>query len=144
MRSGLRVALNGSTREALDLDFNEVHWPEDSIPRAPGAAASLVTSASVHSLAAARQARAAGAVYLVFGPVFAPSTKRRAGVGLDRLAALSAERVGELIAIGGLRPDRVPACLEAGAAGVAVVSDLLGAADTDSRVREYWRILAAA
>jgi thiamine-phosphate pyrophosphorylase len=144
IRAGLRVALNGSTREALELGYDKVHWPEALIPLAPpGVRRSLAASASVHSLTAARQARAAGAAYVVFGPVFTPSTKQRAGVGLGELAAMAREWTGQLVAIGGLRPDRIAACLQAGAAGVAAVSDLLNAADPERRVREYWSILAA-
>lgn len=142
IRAGLRVALNGSTSEALELGFSEVHWTEASIPEArPAALGSLVASASVHSLTAANKARAAGAAYLVFGPVFTPSTKQRPGVGVQQLAATASECTCELVAIGGLRPTRVAACLDAGAAGVAVVSDLLGAADADGRVRQYWSSL---
>jgi thiamine monophosphate synthase len=41
------------------------------------------------------------------------------------------------LAIGGVRPEDVPAVLAAGGAGVAVVSGILGAEDVERAAREY-------
>lgn len=62
----------------------------------------------------------AGADYLIFGPVFATASKppgwQPAGVeGLRQAAAAG----GRVVAIGGITPDRVAACVAAGARGVA-------------------------
>jgi thiamine-phosphate pyrophosphorylase len=45
------------------------------------------------------------------------------------------------VAIGGITLDRAKAVIEAGAASVAVISDLLSTDDPASRVREYLSVL---
>jgi thiamine-phosphate pyrophosphorylase len=82
----------------------------------------------------------AAADYWGIGPWSVTVTKGDAGApvgaeGFRRLAALSGGR--PCIAIGGVRPDDVEAVLEAGGAGVAVVSGILGARDITGAARAY-------
>ncbi len=78
--------------------------------------------------------------YVAIGPVFGTTTKATGydAVGLERItdAAARAGRV-PLVAIGGISLDTAEAVLEAGAATVAVIGDLLATRDPTSRVREY-------
>jgi thiamine-phosphate pyrophosphorylase len=46
-----------------------------------------------------------------------------------------------LVAIGGITLERAPDVMRAGAASVAVISDLLSTGDPEGRVREYLRAL---
>jgi thiamine-phosphate pyrophosphorylase len=80
--------------------------------------------------------------YLAIGPVFGTSTKATGyeAIGLDRVA--EAARLGRarglpLVAIGGITLERAPEVLAAGAASVAVISDLLAGGNPEARVREY-------
>ena len=84
---------------------------------------------SVHSLDEARAAVDDGADYLFAGNVFAtPSHPDRAGSGLALVESCSA--LGRpVIAIGGVTADRVLACREAGAWGVAAIRALWDAED---------------
>ena len=77
---------------------------------------------SVHSPAAAFEAGADGADFVLFGPIFETPTHPGSGVGLAALAEV-VRAVGELpvIAIGGIDRGRGAACLEAGAAGYAAI-----------------------
>jgi thiamine-phosphate pyrophosphorylase len=98
-----------------------------------------LVSASVHSVDAARQAAASGVDAVFFSPVFATASKPgHPGTGLDALRACC-EAVPEkhVFALGGVTPDRVPACLEAGAWGVAVLSGILYAADPAAASARY-------
>jgi thiamine-phosphate pyrophosphorylase len=80
---------------------------------------------STHSLDEARAARAAGADFVVFGPVFETESKRIYGKpqGVDKLAEVARE-LDEfpVVAIGGITLDNVDECFQAGARGIAAIS----------------------
>ena len=82
----------------------------------------------------------AEADYWGIGPWSATSTKHDAGAalgpaGFRRLHAHAASR--PCIAIGGIRQEDVAVAIAAGAAGVAVVSGILGAEDVSAAARRY-------
>jgi thiamine-phosphate pyrophosphorylase len=79
--------------------------------------------------------------YLAIGPVYGTGTKDTGytTVGLDTVRqAASAARERELptVAIGGITLENAPAVIEAGAASVAVISDLLKG-DPEARCRAF-------
>lgn len=81
-----------------------------------------------------------GADYWGIGPWHATSTKLDAGlalgpVGFRRIVALAGGR--PCLAIGGIRPEDVPAVLSAGGTGIAVVSGLLAKPDIEAAARAY-------
>ncbi len=83
---------------------------------------------------------AAEADYWGIGPWRVTGTKADAGValgadGFGRIVALAGGR--PCVAIGGVRPEDVPAVRDAGGAGVAVVSGILGAPDPEAAARRY-------
>ncbi|HXW97480.1 MAG TPA: thiamine phosphate synthase [Gemmatimonadales bacterium] len=98
------------------------------------------------SVGSADEARGAlDADYWGVGPWRVTDTKADAGSslgaeGFRRIVALSGGR--PCLAIGGVRPEDVPAVLAAGGAGVAVVSGILGAADIEAAARRYAAMLA--
>ena len=69
-----------------------------------------------------------GASFIVFGPVYDTPSKRGYGPpqGLAALHRIAAVADRPVIAIGGITPARVGEVLGAGAAGVAVISAILG------------------
>lgn len=98
----------------------------------------FIVGASVGSAAEAGAAR--NADYWGIGPWRATPTKGDAGLGLgpDGFRRLL-ELAGGLpcVAIGGVRPDDVPAVLALGGSGVAVASGILNAEDVESVARRY-------
>ena len=79
---------------------------------------------STHSLEEARAARADGADFVVFGPIFETESKREFGdpQGLSRLAEVTSDLRGfPVVAIGGITLENARACFEAGASGVAAI-----------------------
>ena len=82
--------------------------------------------------------------YVAVGPIFGSRTKETGydAVGLELVAA-AANRARDrpVVAIGGITLDTAPSVLAAGAACVAVISDLLTGGDPESRVRLYQRTL---
>lgn len=133
-----RTFLNGTTSDAIAAGYRGAHWPEVAIPAEPEArAGQLAVGASVHSSAALRAAEAAGAWFVLFGPVFDPRSKAGRGVGLEALCGVANRARVPVVAIGGITPARVASCLSAGAAGVAVVTGVLRAPDPARTIAEY-------
>jgi thiamine-phosphate pyrophosphorylase len=80
--------------------------------------------------------------YVAVGPVFGTSTKATGfdpiGLEMVRASASVARSHGlPLVAIGGVTIENAQSVLDAGAASVAVISDLLAEGDPEARVRAY-------
>ncbi len=94
---------------------------------------------SAHYVTEAQQAIRDGADYVFFSPIFAsPSKPGHVGVGLGELRTFT-ERVQDVpvFAVGGITPDRVPLCLEAGAYGVGVLSGILQKDDPEQAAIDF-------
>lgn len=82
-----------------------------------------VVGISCHTIADIEYARAAGATFALFGPVFEKRVQAefiQQGTGLELLRqACQAADTTPVLALGGVTGDNTAACLEAGAAGVA-------------------------
>jgi thiamine-phosphate pyrophosphorylase len=134
------LIVNDRADVALAIDAEGVHVGQDDMP-APlarqiiGPARILGVSAGTvdEALQAARQ----GADYLGTGDVYGTPTKADAGtpIGLGGLAEVARAVAIPVVAIGGITIDNAPAAIEAGAAGVAVISAVIGAADPEDAAR---------
>ena len=96
---------------------------------------------STHSRDEAHKAKARGADFVVFGPVFATESKREFGEpqGLERLQEITNGLRGfPVVAIGGITLENVAACFDAGASGVAAIR-LLNDAERISSIAEVIR-----
>ncbi|HUQ88941.1 MAG TPA: thiamine phosphate synthase [Vicinamibacterales bacterium] len=83
--------------------------------------------------------------YLAIGPAFVTETKNTGytAIGLDivrEASAAAAKHALPVVAIGGITIENATSVIEAGAASVAVISDLLKG-DPESRCREFIRAL---
>jgi thiamine-phosphate pyrophosphorylase len=79
---------------------------------------------STHSLEEGFNARAEGADFIVFGPVFETPSKQVYGEpqGLDKLREVTKALEGlPVIAIGGINRENADECYRAGAAGIAAI-----------------------
>lgn len=85
-----------------------------------------VVGYSTHSVAEAAAASSLGADYLGFGPVFESPTKAggREARGLGLLAEACRATTLPVVAIGGITLANAPDCWRAGAASVAVISEI--------------------
>jgi thiamine biosynthesis protein ThiS len=93
---------------------------------------------SVHSTGEARSAGEAGADWVMFGHVH--PTPSHAGVparGLAELQAAAGASGVPCLAVGGVRPEHVPAILKTGAHGFAVIRGIWHADDAGSAAVEY-------
>jgi thiamine-phosphate pyrophosphorylase len=97
-------------------------WPDDD----PG----LPWGRSCHTVEDLVEAQRRGAAWATFSPVFTTSSKPGYGppLGLGGLAAGAHTALGlPVLALGGIVPGRARGCVEAGAAGVAVMGAVMGA-----------------
>jgi thiamine-phosphate pyrophosphorylase len=98
---------------------------------------------STHDERQVDEALDSDATYVAVGPVFGTATKNTGYTarGLD-LVRYAANRGKPVVGIGGITLERARSVVEAGAAGLAVISDLLEGADPERRVREFIALLA--
>ncbi len=101
---------------------------------------------STHNEDEARNALAKGAQYLLFSPVFNPQGKPGyVGSGIDALRDFVQYIEGRLpvYALGGVTPERVGPCLDAGSYGVAVLSGIMMAGRPGKVASVYLNALRA-
>jgi thiamine-phosphate pyrophosphorylase len=100
---------------------------------------------STHTIEQVRAACTEPVSYIAVGPVFGTSTKDTGyqAVGLDLVSA-AARAAGPIpiVAIGGIKLENARSVLDAGAAAVAVISDLLTNGDPQGRIAAYVQALA--
>ena len=139
--AGARLVINDRADIAQLSGADGVHVGQDDLAvpdvRAivgPDAIVGLSTHDGSQIEAAARTA----ASYIAVGPVYDTSTKLTGygPRGLD-LIAVAAATGKPVVAIGGITLERAPEVIAAGAAAVAVISDLLVGEAPAARVREF-------
>ena len=138
--AGARLIVNDRADIARLSGADGVHVGQDDLSVAearaivgPGA----IVGISTHDAAQIDAASRTTATYIAVGPIYATATKNTGytarGLELVRQAAAGTRPV---VAIGGITLDRAPEVLAAGAAAVAVISDLLRA-DPEQTVRRF-------
>jgi thiamine-phosphate pyrophosphorylase len=143
LRAGAQLVVNDHWQVALDLGADFVHLGQEDLDGAdlPALArAGVRLGISSHDRAELARALALHPAYVALGPIYPTTLKvmKWQPQGLDRLALWRA-LAGEvpLVAIGGLTLPRLKGVFAAGADSVAVVTDLITAADPDARMREW-------
>ena len=107
--------------------------------------ASAIIGRSTHSVTQIDEAAKEPVDYVAVGPVFATATKATGyeAVGLELVS--TAARCGlPVVAIGGIKLANAASVISAGAAAVAVISDLLATGDPAARTTEYLKALRGA
>jgi thiamine-phosphate pyrophosphorylase len=112
--------VNDDVDAAIELGADGVHLGQNDPGADAARAAGLLLGRSVSTL---EQALAANADYLGAGPVWETPSKLDAdpALGLEGLRAICAAVDVPVVAIGGIDASNAGACIEAGAAGVAVI-----------------------
>jgi len=134
------VIVNDRADIAVMAGADGVHVGQQDLPVAAVRAIvgpDLLIGVSTHTPVQIDDALAGMADYLAVGPVFGTATKATgyAPRGLD-MVRLAAGRGKPVVAIGGVTAENAADVLAAGAASVALISDLLADADPAARVRQ--------
>jgi thiamine-phosphate pyrophosphorylase len=145
-RFGAAVMVHEDVEAALAAGAAGVHLPGGAAPAAARRrlGARALIGCSTHD--AAELVRVAGADYATLSPIFASASKPGYGpaLGIPRLAAAAAAAPLPLIALGGVDAANIARCIEAGAAGVAVMGGVMTAADVTAVMAGLTRALARA
>jgi len=138
------VTVHEDVDAAVGAGADGVHLPSGGNPRAarsrlPGG----LIGASAHSAEEASAQLRAGADYVTVSPVFVTASKPGYGpvLGLEGLAKIVARAPGAVIALGGVTAENAALCREAGAHGVAVMGEVMRAADPQAAVARLLRTI---
>lgn len=123
--SGIELYIHNFLNAARKLSVSRLHLPLSLLNEKLTEEFETV-GASVHSVEEAKTAEKLGASYITAGHIFATDCKRGlAPRGLDFLKAVCGSVKIPVYAIGGITSDNMQSCLDAGAAGVCVMSGLM-------------------
>jgi thiamine-phosphate pyrophosphorylase len=144
-RHQARVIINDRADIARLAGADGVHVGQEDL--SPAAVRGLVGDAAIvglstHSTGQVDRAVLEPVSYVAIGPVFTTATKatgyERVGLEMVRQAARRANARGlPLVAIGGITLESAASVLDAGAASVAVIGDLVAGDDPEARARAY-------
>jgi thiamine-phosphate pyrophosphorylase len=144
---GATVVINDRPDVARLSGAAGVHVGQEDLPvadvlRVTGSAA--IVGLSTHDAAQVDAALAGPATYIAVGPIFGTTTK---DTGYDarglELVRYAAGRGKPVVAIGGITLDRAARVINAGATGIAVISDLLTGGDPERQTRLFVAAITA-
>src|SRR3954471_12245490 len=146
---GATLIVNDRADIARLAGADGIHVGQDDL--APSAVRALVgptaiVGLSTHTVEQIGRAVTEPVTYVAVGPVFGTTTKdtgyNRIGLEMVRAAAARASARGlPLVAIGGITLQTARSVIDAGAASVAVIGDLLANGDPERRTREFLDVL---
>lgn len=141
--TGTKIVINDRLDIAMGTAADGVHLGGHSLPaeivrRETGS--HFLIGVSCHSFDDALRAEAAGADYILLGPIFETPSKLRYGppLGLSKLAEVAKRTKIPVLALGGITVERTGACLTAGAKGIAGIRIFQDCPSLTERVRELW------
>jgi thiamine-phosphate pyrophosphorylase len=143
-RFGAVVTAHEDIEAVAAVGADGVHLPSGGDPVAARARlAGTLIGASSHSADEAAALLRAGADYVTASPVFITASKPGYGpaLGLDGLARIVAHTPGDIVALGGITAENAAACLAAGARGIAVMGEVMRAADPQATVEHILRMM---
>jgi thiamine-phosphate pyrophosphorylase len=138
-RHGAHLSIGGDVDLACALAADGVHLAAGASVAAARArlGAKAIIGASAHDDAEVAAAQAAGADYVTLSPIYPSASKPGYGPALGPAAIARASRFAlPVLALGGVSAERVPECLRAGAAGIAVMGAIMRAAGQPGGIRE--------
>ncbi len=133
------VVVNERIDVALAAGAQGVHLGEAALPVAEArglAGDRMLVGRSVHDVESAVEAQEEGADYLIVGTLFPTRSKPgKEPEGLEVLRRIAAAVRIPILGIGGIAPGNVGQVMRSGAAGVAVITSVLAAADPRDAAR---------
>ena len=133
------LSIGADVELAADVGADGVHLP---VTADVGAArrrlgAGALIGVSAHSILDVRKAAVAGADYVTLSPIFASASKPGYGPALGLAAIGEAARFGiAIVALGGVTAATAKECGDAGAAGIAVMGEIMRAVEAAKETKK--------
>jgi len=143
-RYGATVMAHDDLDAVVATGAGGVHLPGGGDPAAARARLPHgLIGVSAHSAAEAIALIKAGADYVTISPIFLTDSKPGYGpaLGLAGLTEAVTLANGPVIALAGINPENARSCIDAGAAGIAVMGDIMRAADPEATARALIRTI---
>jgi thiamine-phosphate pyrophosphorylase len=141
VRYNAKLFINDRADIAVMAGADGVHLTEASVQvsEIKNNFPNLIVGVSTHSVEGARLAESQGADFITFSPIYETPSKAGYGPpqGLDPLRQVSQAVRLPVLALGGITLHRVSECLEQGAFGVAVISDIWDSTHIKQHSSEY-------
>ncbi|ELZ17051.1 thiamine phosphate synthase [Natrinema limicola] len=142
--AGVALLVNDRVDIAQAIDADGVHLGQSDLPVAVARellGPEAVIGCSTSTVEDAIEAEAAGADYLGVGAIYGTDSKEdvpkeKNGTGLELVSEIAAAVSIPVIGIGGVTASNAPPVLEAGATGVAMISEITAADDPATATRE--------
>ena len=127
----------GDGMARLKSAATEVNGPVGALCKR--ASETLQIGCSIHSFDEAKKRETEGADFITYSPIYLTASKPGYGpaVGVANLARLAKQVKLPIFALGGITPARVAACMEAGAAGIAVMSGVMSPTGAGEQAKRY-------
>ena len=137
-----QLFINSRIEIAMSIGADGLHLPGDSasiekvIEHTNGC---FIIGSSVHTLTEAKQRETEGADFITYSPIYPTLSKPDYGpaVGVEGLRDVAEGVNIPVFALGGITPERVSECLDAGAYGVAVMSGVMSPENGVQQARVY-------
>ncbi len=138
--------INTNVNVAVEVGAAGVHLPDIDISVAEVVTQThneLIIGCSVHSVVTAKKRTSEGADFLTYSPIYPLLSKPEysPSVGTDNLQELVTQVELPVFALGGITPERVSECLDAGASGIAVMSGIMSPTVAAQRAYNYIKAL---
>jgi thiamine-phosphate pyrophosphorylase len=141
-----KLFINDRVDIALSAGADGVHLGQNGIPPYAVKEISgdrLAIGVSAHSINEAVDAERDGADFITLGPVYETPSKLRYGnpIGIGSISEAKSRISIPVLAIGGVKLDKVKEVKEAGADGIALISAILTAENIEETTKELLRLL---
>nr|WP_290668484.1 thiamine phosphate synthase [Ardenticatena sp.] len=147
--AGVPLIINDRVDVALAVGADGVHLGVDDMPIADARrllGPHAIIGGSPETIEDALRMQQEGATYLGVGDVFGTPTKPDAGtpIGIEGVQRIIAQVAIPVVGIGGITIANAADVIRAGAAGIAVVSAVMGAQNPEAAARHLRRIISQA
>lgn len=141
-----KLFINDRADVALAVNADGIHLSQNSIPVDAVKKITkntLSIGVSTHNIEEAISAEKAGADFITFGPIYQTTSKPeyKNTTGVDIIRDLKMHISIPVLAIGGIKPDRVKEVIDAGADGIALISAILASKNIHETTQEFMRSL---
>ena len=137
-----QLFINSRIEIAMEVGTDGLHLPGDSASIEKVIEKTnhrFIIGSSVHTLTEAKQRETEGADFITYSPIYPTLSKPDYGpaVGVEGLQNITEGVNIPVFALGGITPERVSECLDAGAYGVAVMSGVMSPENGVQQAKVY-------